>query len=729
LTWPAVFATAFSLVIGVVAVVAAAADVHHPALAVVEMLAMLVWPGFVLRRFFSHASPSFQAVVVMTVSVSTWLVLAETALLVDLWQPRMIFVAVIATAALATIDGLIRRREFDLIVRSRRRVEGADAPRSRRTLVAGGVLLAGALVGLIYTQATIDRTKAGDIGLAAALPLVYWVGLVCTAALFVGATFRERVASKTAIATVVLVTSYYHAIMPFATRLPRFFWTTRHTAVVDYITQTGSLNRDIDIYHNWPAFFGASSLFSSVSAANPLYYARWSHLLITLMCVIALKSLVEAFTHDQRLQLLTLFLFVVGQWTGQEYFSPQAVGFFLLLTLLSVVVRSLSTYRDSGPVGVLRRRLLEPLARSSSIRPDWAFREGARATRLETIAGYGVAIITFVALAFTHQLTPYVAVLMLSTLVILRRARAFWLLPAAYLTLLGTLALAYPFLERSGINLLAFDLSPASKRGGGALFFDLKEQGDGVIVSRLTLLLLVVFVLGAMVGLLRRLRSGFSELEAALIAGCPPAVVLFQGYDGEGLYRAFLYGLPALAYLLGCTLLPRVNAYRLRSTRFAALVLCVGLALLWPFVGFGREKTYGFFDDEVAAATLIERTGKPGSSIVAFATGFPSRVTPRYGAINGPGLPPLLLLPDVRDAPTPEQAIATIQAQLIQLDPQVDGDIYLVWSRSQQNSADHYRIAARDRIQALVAGVAQLPTFELVQSWDDAVVYRWISTS
>src|SRR5207237_6605845 len=121
----------------------------------------------------------------------------------------------------------------------------------------------------------------------------------------------------------------------------------------------------------------------------------------------------------------------------------------------------------------------------------------------------------------------------------------FWLLPAAYLALAGTLALAYPFLKRSGVNLLSFDLSPASKRGGGALFYDLKERGEGLIVSRLTLLLVLVFILGAGVGLLRRLRSGFSELEAVVIVGCPPVVVLFQGYDGEGLYRAFLYALPA----------------------------------------------------------------------------------------------------------------------------------------------------------------------------------------
>jgi hypothetical protein len=316
---------------------------------------------------------------------------------------------------------------------------------------------------------------------------------------------------------------------------------------------------------------------------------------------------------------------------------------------------------------------------------------------------------------------------MLSAMVILRRVRAFWLIPAAYLTLVGTLAMAYNFLDRSGINLLSFDLSPASKRGGGALFYDLKEQGAGLIVSRATLLLVLVFTLGAVVGLLRRLRSGFSELEAVLIIGCPPVVVLFQGYDGEGVYRAFLYALPASAYLLACTLLPRVNAYRLRSTRVAALVLCVSLAALWPFVGFGREKTYGFFDDEVAATALIEETARPGSSIVAFSTGLPVRVTARYGAINGAGLTPLLLLPEVRDAATPEQALATIHDVISRLDPQVAGDIYLVWSRSQENSADHYRIADKDRIQALVAGIAQSPAFDVVRSWNDAVVFRWHS--
>ena len=81
-----------------------------------------------------------------------------------------------------------------------------------------------------------------------------------------------------------------------------------------------------------------------------------------------------------------------------------------------------------------------------------------------------------------------------------------------------------------------------------------------------------------------------------------------------------------------------------------------------------------------------------------------------------------------RDAGSAEQALAVVQDQFHQLQPRVGGDIYLVWSRSQANSADHYRIADKDRIQALVVGVAQSPAFEVVRSWPDAVVFRWRST-
>jgi hypothetical protein len=730
LTYPAAVATVAALAVAAFAVVLAMADVARPEVAVIQMAAMLVWPGFALRRTFGHTSVAFQCVVVLAVSVSSWLVLSEVTLLVDAWQPRLLFAAVIGVPALATLRGIIRRRDFASIVGAPPRAESPGWRRSKWRHRAGGVaLFAIAVTGLVYTAATVDRTEATDIGLASAFTPVYWAGLVSAVALFVGATFRQRVASKTAFAMIVVVTGYYHAVMPFATHLPRFFWTTRHTAVVDFIAQNGRVNRNIDIYHNWPAFFGANGLFSDVSHANPLYYARWSHLVIMLMCVVSLYALVEAFTHDQRLQLTAVFLFVVGQWTGQEYFSPQAIAFFLLVALLAVLVRSLSTYRDSGPISMLRRRILEPLSRSASVRPDWAFRAGSRATSRDTRVGYVIGALTFVAMALSHQLTPYVTVLMLSTLVILRRVRAFWLLPTAYLTLLATLALSYSFLERSGINLLSFDLNPAAKRGGGAVFYELEEKGGGLVVSRLTLLLLVVFVLGAVVGLFRRIRSGFSELEAALIFACPPFVVLFQGYDGEGLYRAFLYGLPASSYLLACTLLPRVNAYRLRRTQIAAPLLCIGLAVLWPFVGYGREKTYGFFDDEVAAAQLIEETALPGSSITAFSTGLPVRVTARYGAIYGPGLTPFLLIPEVRDAASTDAALVVVTDLLRQLDPRVDGDIFVVWSRTQANTADHYRLASADRIQSLVAAVALSPDFEVVRSWDDAVVFRWRSAA
>jgi hypothetical protein len=727
LTYPAAFATVLALVVSVAAVVAAAADIVAPSVAVVQMAAMLIWPGFWLRRSIGHTSAAFQCSVVLGVSVSAWLVLSEVMVLVEWWQPRLLYVSLIGGPALSTLVGIVRRNDFAAIVRAARPVTKDLRPSTARERVGGVLLFAIAMLGLLFTAMTIDRTKATDIGLASAFGPMYWIGLVSASALFVAATFRERVARKTALASIVVVTGYYHAVMPFATRLPRFFWTTRHTAVVDFITQNGFVDRRIDIYHNWPAFFSASGVFSDVSRADPLYYARWSHLVIMLVCVASVFALTEAFTHDQRLQLTATFLFVAGQWTGQEYFSPQAVALLLLLVMLTVLLRTLSSYRDSGPLGMLRRRVLEPLSRSATLRPDWAYRLTKRTSFRDTRVGFAIGALTFVAMALAHQLTPYVALLMVTTLVMLRRVRAFWLLPIAYLALVGTLALAYSFLERSGINLLSFDLNPAAKRGGGALFYDLEEQGGGLVVSRLTTLLVVTFMVGAVVGLFRRIRSGFSELEPALIVACPPFVVLFQGYDGEGLYRAFLYALPGTSYLLACALLPRVNAFRLVRTRIAAPLLCIGLAVLWPFVGFGREKTYGFFDDEVAAAQLIETYAPQGSSIVGFSTGLPVRVTARYGSINGQGISPLLLLPEVRNAPSTDAQLTAVTDLMRQLDPNVGGEIYVVWSRSQANSADHFQLASGEQIGALVNAVTQSPDFELVRRWDDAVVFRWRS--
>ena len=170
-----------------------------------------------------------------------------------------------------------------------------------------------------------------------------------------------------------------------------------------------------------------------------------------------------------------------------------------------------------------------------------------------------------------------------------------------------------------------------------------------------------------------------------------------------------------------------MNAFRLVRTRIAAPLLCIGLAVLWPFVGFGREKTYGFFDDEIAAAELIETYAPQGSSIVGFSTGLPVRVTARYGSINGQGISPLLLLPEVRNAPSTDAQLTAVTDLMRQLDPNVGGEIYVVWSRSQANSADHFRLASGEQIGALVNAVTQSPDFELVRRWDDAVVFRWRS--
>ena len=55
--------------------------------------------------------------------------------------------------------------------------------------------------------------------------------------------------------------------------------------------------------------------------------------------------IVRRYTQDPRLIWTALWLFCLGDWVGQDYFSPQACAYFLYLVVIAV---SLRWYSSSG---------------------------------------------------------------------------------------------------------------------------------------------------------------------------------------------------------------------------------------------------------------------------------------------------------------------------------------------------------------------------------------------
>jgi hypothetical protein len=132
----------------------------------------------------------------------------------------------------------------------------------------------------------VSRTKTtslGQYGLPAVLPIVFYAGLGLLV-VSAGTELARRGPSRWRMSmhTVALVVMLY-GTAPLVYSEGRYSWLYKTIGVVQYVNEHGQLNSHIDIYQNWPGFFGLAAWFGKVAGvASPLAYAKWAQLVFEL---------------------------------------------------------------------------------------------------------------------------------------------------------------------------------------------------------------------------------------------------------------------------------------------------------------------------------------------------------------------------------------------------------------------------------------------------------------
>ena len=124
---------------------------------------------------------------------------------------------------------------------------------------------------------------------------------------------------------------------------PAFNVVWRHAGVTDYVMTTGTVNPDIDAYFNWPGFFILAALVTRTAGLDSaLGLSGWAPVVFELLYLPALVVISRAFTADRRLAWVAVWLFYMTNWVGQDYLSPQAMGYLLYLAMVAVILTTLS---------------------------------------------------------------------------------------------------------------------------------------------------------------------------------------------------------------------------------------------------------------------------------------------------------------------------------------------------------------------------------------------------
>ncbi|HOG47147.1 MAG TPA: hypothetical protein PLB78_10965, partial [Anaerolineae bacterium] len=352
---------------------------------------------------------------------------------------------------------------------------------------------------------------------------------------------------------------------------------------------------------------------------NALPFLAWAPVFFGLLYLGPLLMIFRAFSDDRRVVWLSVWLFYLNNWIAQDYFSPQAFGFFLYLTVVAILLRWFKTVHvppatgpQAGRLRGLLRSLLAPREAPSAPSGE------AQRTGLHLIV-----VLLLAVMAASHQLTPFVTLSALVLLVVFRRCplrslpllsavlTASWIIFMAMAYLSGNLAGMLREVGRVGEVL---DANLTGHMAGSPLHI--------VVVNLRVVMTGLIWVL-ALAGAVRRLRHGHWELTGALLAVAPIPLLALQAYGGEMLLRVQFFALPFVALFAAMLFYPAPEAGRgVRTT----VALCLASALL--FAGlivcrFGNERAEHMTASDLEAVEYLYDHAPRYSAFVSISPNLP----------------------------------------------------------------------------------------------------------
>jgi hypothetical protein len=484
------------------------------------------------------------------------------------------------------------------------------------------------VVGSVFCTAgalRIDPDALGDLGIVTVMAWQSWVGL---GLLVIGFSVSlTGTVHRTILPWLFLLAlmAALHLAPAYAYGTLRYSWAWKHIGIVDYIVRNGSLDRSaayLPAYHNWPGFFIACAWIAERFSAGPLDIAKvaaYSPPVFAALYLLVLHALFLKITRDRRLVFLAQFVFLGGNWIGQDYFSPQAATYLLYLIAMLLCLGPL---QKPAPVpgdrgGWLMVTLPAFFARGL---PSVPVRAGTVTTLTATI----VLLVIIGIIAASHQLTPLILASSLTGLALIRRVDPGFAVFAFVFIVAWNLYFAAPFVSRSIADELA-TFGDAFINATEKLA-DLREiSRDQVVVSIVSRTLTASIMALGVIGFWRRLRTGHVDGPLLVMLGAPLPVFVMTSYGGEAIFRVYLFMLPPLAFLTAATVYP--SRSRGGSLLCPLVVMVAGCLLVAGFLisNNGKDMQYRFRPTEVDAAAWLYSHAPEGTLLIEGARNYPSQ--------------------------------------------------------------------------------------------------------
>ncbi|MEY9930237.1 O-antigen/teichoic acid export membrane protein/GT2 family glycosyltransferase [Catenulispora sp. GP43] len=488
----------------------------------------------------------------------------------------------------------------------------AAHPALRWTLVAATVsALVVALALWIYSLHHIPLDKLGDLGLTGILPAGYWAAAAILTVGFCLTLTAAPVRRAVSPAAYVIALIFIQNATPiFVYSTLRYPWAFKHTQVASYIAAHGKVpplpgSNILSAYSEWPGFFALNALLSKMlGVQDATSYAAWAPLVFNLLMLMPLLLLFRSVTRRRALIWTGVWIFYVGAWIGEDYFSPQSFSLLLYITFIAVLVHRLTAGKHRPTTG--KPRVTVPAA-----------------PRFET----AMLLVIAAAIITSHQLTPF---MLLAALVAVSCKRAYrkvslpLLAGTALMVVVWAGTVARPFMAA---NLSGF-VSAVGKLGFGTSVGVIKlgtVPPHVVMIANIDRALSATIVVLALLGMLCRRWPARVALIPLVLAPIP--IFALTTYGSAVIFRVYLFMLPAAALLAAATLVPWRAAWESThhlgrrlfngGVRVAGAGALVVMFVAYTFGNYGNELVNYSPPDQVAAAEYMYSVAPPHSLILA----------------------------------------------------------------------------------------------------------------
>jgi hypothetical protein len=450
------------------------------------------------------------------ISLSVLTSIGTLMILVPIWHPLLFGTAIVATAAAVHIyafSKLVFSKQWATVFR-------VFLDRSKDLLDSS---IACSVIGTALWCATAVDAGHPVPGVEGFLPEVsplWYAGVVCLLTGIVFARGKNEAYAMIALVSLVgaftLTPALIYGMPPLSA--------AKHVDLVQQALQTHHLNRSASIYEAYCGFFSAIAWICDVARMrDSLTFAAYWPFIAALLTVVELRFFFGHVIPSRYRICICITLVILVIPIGDYYFSPQSVGFVMGLGFYGLVIGD---------------------------------QRSAMGDRMRT------ALLSFagVALAVTHELSPYIVGGVIIVLVAFRVARPWYapltcILPAVLWAILNWHEVAN-FATLSNLGDLSNFAPPKTVSAPGLNRLSIVgESSDALLIGLLILTGLagIGFFRGAFSRSTADCIDSAPAWASLISAGIGLFVIIVTPYGNEGIFRAALFGIPWLVLLASST--------------------------------------------------------------------------------------------------------------------------------------------------------------------------------